>query len=245
MGKRNIPEKLCLSDEEAKDKTNYQNWLFNNLKLKNMKVRFLFSRLALFILLTTAMVSCRKDDISITLNKTSLFLEFGDTITLIATVHPNQYSNKVIWESSDTDVATITSDGLVTAFSCGKATITATVQDSKQTAICFVTVTDYREKWVGDWDFVQINFLLDFGSASWDTAYYSGKISIVDDHPSMLKINNTTTTVWTDGVFFYGERYYGIFQGSNKVHIHSEGGSMNGSLRWTTDIDGIKKEEKK
>ena len=210
-----------------------------------MKVRFVFLGLALSILFTTEMISCRKDNISITLNKTSLFLEFRDTVTLIATVHPHDITKKIIWKSSDTNIATVTPEGLVTAFSHGKTIITATIQDSKQAAICSVTVTDYREKWVGDWGFVRIDYDFYFGAERWDTTYYSDKISLVDNHPSMLKINNTTMTVSPDGVLFYDVRHYGRFEGNNKIHIHSEGGAMNGSTRWTTDIDGIKKEESK
>jgi len=208
-------------------------WYANNRKI----LPVFFATLFAFF----AMVSCDKEHNSITLNETSLFLESRDTLMLIATVHSNHETNKVIWKSSNSDIATVTSDGLVTAISKGKATITATVQNRKQKATCSVTVTDYREKWVGDWDFVQMNFDFDFGSASWDTTYYSGKISLVDDNPSMLKINNGTVTVSPDGVFLYGVRGHGRFEGSNKIHMHSEGGAMNGSTKWTKDINGTKR----
>lgn len=77
---------------------------------------------------------------SITLNKTQLSLVKGATETLAATVLPTTATDKtVIWESSDTAVATV-KDGIVTAVAAGNATITATA--GGKTAICAVTVTN-------------------------------------------------------------------------------------------------------
>ena len=77
---------------------------------------------------------------SITLNKTQLSLVKGATETLTATVLPTTATDKtVIWESSDTAVATV-ENGVVTAVAAGNATITATA--GGKTAICAVTVTN-------------------------------------------------------------------------------------------------------
>ena len=77
---------------------------------------------------------------SITLNKTQLSLVKGATETLTATVLPTTATNKtVIWESSDTAVATV-KDGIVTAVAAGNATITA--KAGEKTATCAVTVTN-------------------------------------------------------------------------------------------------------
>ena len=77
---------------------------------------------------------------SVTLNKTSLNLEVGDiSEKLVATVLPENATNKAVsWTSSNSAVATV-SDGVVTAVSAGTATITATA-DGKS-AECTVTVT--------------------------------------------------------------------------------------------------------
>ena len=77
---------------------------------------------------------------SVSLDKTSLELTEGGTDTLTATITPNNATNKnVTWESSNTSVATVDANGLVTAVSAGTATITVTA-DGKS-ATCTVTVT--------------------------------------------------------------------------------------------------------
>lgn len=75
---------------------------------------------------------------SITLNKPQLSLVKGATETLTATVLPTT-DKTVIWESSDTAVATV-KDGIVTAVAAGNATITA--KAGEKTATCAVTVTN-------------------------------------------------------------------------------------------------------
>ena len=79
----------------------------------------------------------------VSLDKTSLTLEEGDSETLNATVEPDNASNKnVNWKSSDTSIATVDASGKVTAISAGSATITATAADgSGKSASCSVTVT--------------------------------------------------------------------------------------------------------
>ena len=60
---------------------------------------------------------------------------------LKATVTPSSATNKnVTWESSNTAVATVDSNGLVTGVKEGTATITVTTEDGKKTATCTVTV---------------------------------------------------------------------------------------------------------
>lgn len=77
--------------------------------------------------------------VSVTLDKTSLELAIGETATLIATVKPDNATDKnVTWTSSDESVAKV-ADGKVTAVKSGKATITAKCED--KTAECAVTVT--------------------------------------------------------------------------------------------------------
>lgn len=77
---------------------------------------------------------------SITLDKTSLSLVKGESETLVATVNPADATHKkVSWTSSDTNVATIDSEGKVSAIASGSATITAQVDNIKAT--CDVSVT--------------------------------------------------------------------------------------------------------
>ena len=78
----------------------------------------------------------------ITLNKTSDALIAGASDTLVATVAPSNATNKnVTWLSSNTAVATVDSNGKVTAVDSGTAMITVTTADGGKTAACAVTVT--------------------------------------------------------------------------------------------------------
>ena len=78
---------------------------------------------------------------SVTLNKETLNLEVGKTGKLSATVLPDSAADKSItWSSSNTDVASVSSSGTVTAKKAGTAVITATAVNGKN-ASCTVTVT--------------------------------------------------------------------------------------------------------
>lgn len=79
---------------------------------------------------------------SITLDKSKLELDLGQTEKLNATISPsNATQTTVTWSSSDTSVATVDSNGNVTAVAEGKATITARTSNGL-TATCTVDVYD-------------------------------------------------------------------------------------------------------
>ena len=64
---------------------------------------------------------------SISLDKTSLLLAIGENYMLVATVEPSNAANKnVTWSSNNTNIATVSSAGLITARAEGTATITVT-----------------------------------------------------------------------------------------------------------------------
>ena len=76
---------------------------------------------------------------SVALDKTSAELQVGKTLTLTATVTPDNATDKaVVWTSSNDAVATVDANGVVTAKAEGTATITATA--GGKTATCTVTV---------------------------------------------------------------------------------------------------------
>ncbi len=76
----------------------------------------------------------------IALNTSGIALNTKETYQLKATIKPADATiNTVAWKSSDSNVATVTSAGKVTAKNSGIATITATTADNK-TAKCSVTV---------------------------------------------------------------------------------------------------------
>ena len=75
---------------------------------------------------------------SITLNKNSASLKVGETVTLTATVKPDDATNKTVtWSTSDDSVAEV-NDGVVTAKKVGSASITAKAGDKEAT--CAITV---------------------------------------------------------------------------------------------------------
>ncbi|MXN91746.1 T9SS type A sorting domain-containing protein [Flavobacterium sp. Sd200] len=78
---------------------------------------------------------------SVALNKTTTTIPAGATEQLTATVSPINASNQnVAWTSSNAAIATVNTNGLVTAISPGTAIITVTTQDGSKTAGCTVTV---------------------------------------------------------------------------------------------------------
>lgn len=80
----------------------------------------------------------------ITLNKTTASVVKGKTVALTATVTPDTATDKTIkWTTSNKNVATVSTDGVVTAVAAGTAIITATAaDDSGVKATCKITVTN-------------------------------------------------------------------------------------------------------
>ena len=77
---------------------------------------------------------------SVALDKTSAELTEGESLTLTATIFPENATNKnVLWKSSNADVASVT-NGIVTAHKPGSSTITVTTEDGSKSASCVMTV---------------------------------------------------------------------------------------------------------
>ena len=86
-------------------------------------------------------VSKRPVDVtSVTLDRTSVNMEIGQTTMLVATVYPSDATDKTVsWTSSDASVASVNEYGMVTAVSEGSAVISASA--GKESANCLVTVS--------------------------------------------------------------------------------------------------------
>ena len=102
-----------------------------------------------FVALLLLPVACTKDPpedpvvsvTGVTLNLPSTSLSIGKTLTLEATIEPEDADNKTVtWSTGNEQVATVNSAGEVTAVAPGTAVITATTNDGKFTASCTVTV---------------------------------------------------------------------------------------------------------
>lgn len=77
------------------------------------------------------------------LNSDVLNLIEGDTVSLTATIYPaNATNKKVTWHSLNMDTATVSSNGLVTAFKVGKTSIIVTSEDGSKRDTCDVNVME-------------------------------------------------------------------------------------------------------
>ena len=134
---------------------------------------------------------------SVSLNETTATLEIGETLTLTATVLPeNATSRNITWTSSDNAIATV-ENGVVTAISDGTATITVTTTDGNRTATCVVTVTPPPLPMTGcnanipGWG-------ESLGTISWGTI---GNTSIETNTTSITGTNGRPNQVWSGTVF--------------------------------------------
>ncbi len=80
---------------------------------------------------------------SVTLDKTSTSIKVGEITQLIATINPTTATNKdVVWTSSNEEIATVDSEGRVTALAKGVATITVETVEGGFKATCTITVLE-------------------------------------------------------------------------------------------------------
>lgn len=96
------------------------------------------------VLLSTGFWSCSKDEkqdpepsavavTGVTLKKTSISIQVDDKETLIATVLPEDATNKNIsWKSDKPEIASVNANGKVTGVAEGEATITVTTEDGRR-----------------------------------------------------------------------------------------------------------------
>lgn len=81
----------------------------------------------------------------VTLNKTSINMMAGRKTTLVATVAPENTTDKTVtFESADPTIATVDQNGKVKGVAAGETTITVTTANGK-TATCAVTITPAPE----------------------------------------------------------------------------------------------------
>ncbi|MDR0714759.1 MAG: DUF4374 domain-containing protein [Bacteroidales bacterium] len=99
--------------------------------------------------LSLSLISCDKDEketkeipvTGVSLDRSDLTLSINETEQLLATITPENATNKKwTWSSSNTSIATVTENGLVTGVAAGEATITVTTESGGFTANCATTV---------------------------------------------------------------------------------------------------------
>lgn len=160
--------------------------------------------------------------IGVSLDKTSVTLTGkGMATALTATVAPSNATDKsVTWSSSNTSVATVSSNGVVTAVGNGVATITVKTGDGNYTAACRVTVNVLNGlcKVNGEWGYY-VNGILDSGYTGICTNEYgkwyvkNGKVDMLQS--GLFKINN---------VWYYVK--------DNKLQLNYTGLANNVSGTW-------------
>ena len=141
----------------------------------------------------------------ISLGKETLSLAEGKSETLTATLEPEGAKADITWSSSDTDVATVDSNGKVTAVAAGNAEITATAGAHKAT--CTVTVTEADE----------ISFFVDSSEADFEVKKFAAGSDITGN--SLFTLNATVAMETS-----FGSSYGALQDGSNAVSFKNMAG---------------------
>ena len=91
----------------------------------------------------TCTVTVTRKATGVSLDRTSQFLKAGETVTLNATVHPDNATNKKLtWSSANDAIATVDQNGVVTAVAKGNVVITVKTDDGGFTDACVIAVTE-------------------------------------------------------------------------------------------------------
>jgi len=162
----------------------------------------------------TQVITCKPvpvESVTITPDAAELLLE--ETIQLTAVVLPENATNKKIsWESSDTEIAAVDENGLVTALSIGEVTITVATEDEGKIATAVITckpipvasvslTPDFDELEIGDELQLQVTILPENATNQHIQAWISSNeevASVADGLVVALKEGETTITVVTE-----------------------------------------------
>lgn len=124
-------------------------WVYNiiivNKIIKAMKKVLVFAMTAVVALAFTSCKQEKKDDpktsVKITLSEHELVMKVDDQVRMKTTIEPAGTELTLKWKSTDADVATVNSSGLVTAVGDGEALIIVSAEGATGDT-CVVTVTD-------------------------------------------------------------------------------------------------------
>lgn len=110
---------------------------------------------------------------SLKLDKSSATLQMGDTLGLTYKTAPEKvYSKKVTFKSSNEKVATVSSDGKVTAVACGKAVIICTAKDgSGKVSSCTVKVVPQNVSGLKTTSVTRSSYTLKWNASKGASAY--------------------------------------------------------------------------
>ncbi|MGL5348813.1 MAG: Ig-like domain-containing protein, partial [Peptostreptococcaceae bacterium] len=141
---------------------------------------------------------------SVSLNTPSHSLMINETFQLIATVLPATATNKnVTWSSSNTNIATVSANGLVTAKSIGSVTITATTQDGNKTSTCNITVSEEDEV-IPPSDEYSLVLELDATGKTGSATVWEDLTTLNGDM-ILSNFTNDTTNGWNNDALYFSE----------------------------------------
>lgn len=171
----------------------------------------------------------------VTLNKSQLTLDIGETYQLVDTVKPNNAeNNKVVWSSSNESVAMVDQNGFVTANSYGETKITVTTEDGGFTATANVVV---KAKEISDYITSSISAsIINTGG------YVEGVIGCVIINNSNKDVQLTDYTVIDDNNKVVVNKSYrnNILEGNSNYleSVRVNGTFKELTLKWTYLYDG-------
>jgi len=156
----------------------------------------------MFLSVALLQISCKnnKDDISViydfNISETNLTLEVGQTFTLVAS-----YGDSILtFVSNDTEVATVSNDGTITALKKGTAYITVTSNETDVERVCEITVIEpsYTVSFIGSLDFsVLVGAYKNLSVKTFkDGVEYDGKVtwSVSGDGAELVQIDGRNAT---------------------------------------------------
>ncbi len=171
----------------------------------------------------------------ISVNPTTGTLSVGETLDLNETVLPSNATNKtVIWSSNNTGVATVNSNGLVTAVALGSTTITVTTQDGSFPASALITVNNNTPP-PGDEIVVEAESFNNTGGTFNDAGFGGPGLGANDTANTINFVNNGDWVEYTINVGTAGNYNieYQISTPSNNAQIQL---SVNGTVGSTINV---------
>ena len=166
-------------------------------------------------------------------------ISVGNTTTLTAVVSPEDATNKnVTWTSSDTNVATVDDNGVVTGVSVGDVTITVTSEDNPD-------ITDQYSMTIINYSQCYFTMVVTTGGDITWTGTSSNALSYSTDggknwsEPSVnitLSVNEGDKVLWKGTTIPQTNKGIGTFSGSTDVRYSVESNAM--SLLYEDDFKG-------
>ncbi|UZW15011.1 Ig-like domain-containing protein [Clostridium pasteurianum] len=169
---------------------------------------------------------------SVALNRTTDTLTVGGTDNLWTTIYPYNAANQsVIWTTSNSKVATVSSSGYVTATGAGTATITATTVDGSKTATCKVTVNTPIA--VTSVALSKTTSTLSIGGTDYISATVSPRNAA---NQSVIWTTSNSSVVIITNTYSYGEVYIkGIAAGTATITATTADGSKIATCKVTVN----------